>query len=72
MQAEHQRNGSVSHMTTADQPKVTTFRVDADVLARLDAYAAQTRRSRNSAVNYLLQVGLDAEEARNLPERPDR
>jgi hypothetical protein len=70
-QAEHQRNGSVSHMTTADQPKVTTFRVDADVLARLDAYAAQTRRSRNSAVNYLLQVGLDAEDARNLPERPD-
>jgi predicted transcriptional regulator len=58
-------------MTTADQPKVTTFRVDADVLARLDAYAAQTRRSRNSAVNYLLQVGLDAEDARNLPERPD-
>jgi predicted transcriptional regulator len=59
-------------MTTADQPKVTTFRIDADVLARLDAYAAQTRRSRNSAVNYLLQVGLDAEDARNLPERPDR
>lgn len=59
-------------MTTADQPKVTTFRVDADVLARLDTYAAQTRRSRNSAVNYLLQVGLDAEDARNLPERPDR
>jgi predicted transcriptional regulator len=59
-------------MTSADQPKVTTFRIDTDVLARLDAYAAQTRRSRNSAVNYLLQVGLDIEDARNLPERPDR
>lgn len=57
-------------MTAADQPKVTTFRVDADVLARLDAYAARTRRSRNSAVNYLLEVGLDAEDARNLSEGP--
>lgn len=55
---------------TTDQPKVTTFRVDADVLARLDAYAARTRRSRNSAVNYLLQVALDQEADRNLPERP--
>lgn len=59
-------------MSTADQPKVTTFRVDADVLALLDAYAARTRRSRNSAVNYLLEVGLDAEEARNPTERPDQ
>ncbi len=57
-------------MTTSDQPKVTTFRVDADVLARLDAYAARTRRSRNSAVNYLLQVALDMEANPNLPERP--
>ena len=57
-------------MTTADQPKVTTFRVDADVLARLDAYAARTRRSRNSAVNYLLQVALDIEAGPSPPERP--
>jgi hypothetical protein len=60
------------HMPSADQPKITTFRVDADVLARLDAYAARTRRSRNSAVNYLLVVGLDAEEAQNPTERPDQ
>lgn len=44
-------------------PKVTTFRVDPDVLDRLDAYAARTRRSRNSAVNYLLVVALDHEDA---------
>jgi predicted transcriptional regulator len=43
----------------APTPKVTTFRVDPDVLDRLDAYAARTRRSRNSAVNYLLLVALD-------------
>lgn len=43
----------------APTPKVTTFRVDPDVLDRLDAYAARTRRSRNSAVNYLLMVALD-------------
>jgi predicted transcriptional regulator len=58
--------------TDQPQPKVTTFRVDADVLARLDAYAARTRRSRNSAVNYLLQVGLDHEADRNLPEGPQQ
>jgi predicted transcriptional regulator len=58
----------------ADRPatKVTTFRVDPDVLDRLDAYAARTRRSRNSAVNYLLVVALDHEVARpDLPERHD-
>lgn len=54
-------------MTKADPPKVTTFRVDADVLARLDAYAARTRRSRNSAVNYLLLVALDEEEVVDSP-----
>lgn len=58
-------------MTTADQPKITTtFRVDADVLARLDSYAARTRRSRNSAMNYLLHVGLDHEADGSLPEGP--
>jgi hypothetical protein len=58
-------------MSAAEQqPKVTTFRVDTDVLALLDAYAARTRRSRNSAVNYLLQVALDQETGRDLPERP--
>ncbi len=51
----------------APTPKVTTFRVDPDVLDRLDAYAARTRRSRNSAVNYLLLVALD-----HLDERPER
>lgn len=56
----------------APQPKVTTFRVDPDVLARLDAYAARTRRSRNSAVNYLLHVGLDAEDAQHPTEGPDQ
>jgi predicted transcriptional regulator len=40
-------------------PRVTTFRVDRDVLCRLDVYAVRTRRSRNSAVNYLLMVALD-------------
>lgn len=59
-------------MATAEQPKVTTFRVDADVLARLDAYATRTRRSRNSAVNYLLQVALDAEDAQVPPKGPDQ
>lgn len=52
-------------------PRVTTFRVDRDVLNRLDVYAVRTRRSRNSAVNYLLMVALDQEDAARLdaPER---
>lgn len=53
-------------------PKVTTFRVDSDVLTRLDLYATRTRRSRNSAVNYLLMGALDREDGRfDSPERHD-
>jgi predicted transcriptional regulator len=53
-------------------PRVTTFRIDPDVLERLDGYAARTRRSRNSAVNYLLEIALDQENARlDSPERND-
>jgi predicted transcriptional regulator len=52
-------------------PRVTTFRVDRDVLNRLDIYAVRTRRSRNSAVNDLLMVALDQEDATRFdaPER---
>jgi predicted transcriptional regulator len=52
-------------------PRVTTFRVDRDVLNRLDIYAVRTRRSRNSAVNDLLMVALDQEDAARFdaPER---
>lgn len=62
MTASRQRSDSntlASMSADAPTPKVTTFRVDPDVLDRLDAYAARTRRSRNSAVNYLLLVALD-------------
>ncbi len=56
----------------APAPKVTTLRIDADVLARLDGYATRTRRSRNSAVNYLLMGALDCEDGRfDSPERRD-
>lgn len=56
----------------APAPKVTTFRVDPDVLACLDLYATRTRRSRNSAVNYLLMGALDRDDGRfNSPERHD-
>lgn len=58
--------------TAATAPKVTTFRVDRDFLARLDAYATRTRRSRNGAVNYLLEIALDFEDARFNPPKGQR
>ncbi len=61
------------HMIDATRaPRVTTFRVDLDILDRLDAYAARTRRSRNGAVNYLLDIALDYEDAHNPDKRLDR
>lgn len=44
-------------MTT---PKGTTFRLDPDVRARLDAEAAEDRRSTNAELNVLLREALDA------------
>lgn len=73
MTSQRERNDSdtlAGMSADTPTPKVTTFRVDPDVLDRLDAYAARTRRSRNSAVNYLLLVALDHEDSRFDPERP--
>lgn len=43
-------------------PQVVHGRVDAPLYDRLVAYAERTRRSRNAALNVLLERGLDAEE----------
>jgi predicted transcriptional regulator len=40
-------------------PKPFTLRLDAAVQERLDAYARKTRRTRNAAVNQLLESALD-------------
>jgi hypothetical protein len=52
-----------------DSAPRTTIRFDGAVLTLLDAYAAQTRRSRNAAVNHLLALALDREDT---PERLSR
>ena len=48
---------------TPPAPRVTTFRIDPALLDRIDAYASRTRRSRNGAVNYLLEIALNREDA---------
>lgn len=40
------------------ETRPTTFRLDSDVREMLDAFCAETRRTRNSAVNYLLLQAL--------------
>lgn len=51
--------------------KIVTFRLDGEVWPRVDAYAARTRRSRNAAMLYLIERGLDYEAEHN-PENMAR
>jgi hypothetical protein len=46
---------------TRDRPKVTTVRLEPEVRAALDTYMKETRRSLNSAVNYLIAQALRAD-----------
>ena len=53
----------MNEATTAE-PKVTTFRLDADVAELLAEFCRMTRRSKNNAVNFLLAAALSSDDDR--------
>ncbi len=48
---------------TDEAPKTTTVRIAPELRPALDEFAYRTRRSLTGAVNYLIQRGLDVENA---------
>jgi hypothetical protein len=69
---KHGDSEALACRIAAVAPKVSTFRVEQDFLDRLDAYAARTRRSRNGAINYLLEIALNLEELGSIHPKGQR